>query len=124
MGIGTISNESEGFRWSQESARAGNIDTIYNIGCCYDGKGVIVVMENQTVTFEWYKKAAESDDNDGQCMIGKCFYGGYGIKRDIVKAIFWLNKTKEKGNTDANRLLEIIELERISISANKIAHAL
>ncbi|CAG8483263.1 8758_t:CDS:2 [Diversispora eburnea] len=35
---------------------------------------------------------------DGQHMIGKYFYEGSGTKKDIVKAIYWLNKAKENMN--------------------------
>ncbi|CAG8447561.1 5030_t:CDS:2, partial [Diversispora eburnea] len=38
--------------------------------------------------FEWYKKAAENDDADGQYRLGKCFYEGYGTKKDIVNAVY------------------------------------
>ena len=56
--------------------------------------------------FDWYKKAAECNDINGQYEVGKCFYEGRGAKRDIVNAIYWLNKAKENGNISANELLK------------------
>ncbi|CAG8485059.1 7856_t:CDS:1, partial [Diversispora eburnea] len=45
---------------------------------------------------------------DAQYMLGKSFYEGYGTKKNILNAIYWLNKAKESKNTDAKELLEEI----------------
>ncbi|RHZ79870.1 hypothetical protein Glove_140g87 [Diversispora epigaea] len=97
---GITKGEAKLFQWKIKSVLAGNIGAIYNV--------VMTMIRGKA--FEWFKKVAENDDVDGQCRLGKCFYEGCGTKKDIVNAIYWLNKAKENRNTDVNKLLE----ERIS----------
>ncbi|RHZ80902.1 hypothetical protein Glove_130g202 [Diversispora epigaea] len=130
-GIGTPKDAAKGFSWYMKSALDGNIDAIFNVGCCYkNGIGVnrdyqkafkwilkaaekgesaaqynlgtYYEAKDKVKAFDWYKKAAECNYIYGQYMVGKCFYEGYGIKKDIVNAIYWLNKAKENGNINAN----------------------
>ncbi|RHZ55882.1 hypothetical protein Glove_410g6 [Diversispora epigaea] len=77
-----------------------NLCKYTNLSGYYYGNGLGVNLD-QVKAFEWYKKAAECNDNYSQYEIGKCFYEGRGTKRDIVKAIYWLNKAKENGNFNA-----------------------
>ena len=48
---------------------------------------------------------AETGDADAQYDIGKRLLEGMGVKRDIERAIFWLNKSAEQGCVDAQFLI-------------------
>ncbi|RHZ84280.1 hypothetical protein Glove_84g79 [Diversispora epigaea] len=55
-----------------------------------------------SICFKNYKKAAECDGIDGQYEVGKCLYEGRGTKKDIINAIYWLNKAKENEDIDTS----------------------
>ncbi|CAG8589776.1 6195_t:CDS:2 [Diversispora eburnea] len=61
---------------------------------------------------------AENDHTDSQYRVGECFYEGYGTKKDILTAIYWLNKAKENGSIDANELLKEM-ISNINIKDNR-----
>ncbi|RHZ64847.1 hypothetical protein Glove_320g162 [Diversispora epigaea] len=137
-GIRTPKDAAKGFSWYMKSALAGNIITIRDVGDCYfNGIGVDVdyqqavkwfskaaekgddvaqyflgrfyeVNKDQMKAFEWFMKAAECNYTYGQYEVGKRFYEGCGTKKDILNAIYWLNKSKENGNINAQDLLKKI----------------
>ncbi|RHZ76401.1 hypothetical protein Glove_198g32 [Diversispora epigaea] len=131
-GTGITKDEFKGFQWFMKSALAGNIYAMFYVGCSYDfGIGMCknekealkwylraAKKENNAAqnnlgfcyrnAFEWFKRAAGNNYSDSQYMLEKLFYGGHGTKRDIINAIYWLNKAKVNGDTDANELLEEI----------------
>ncbi|RHZ59072.1 hypothetical protein Glove_365g220 [Diversispora epigaea] len=134
-GIGTPKDVTQGYSWYMKAALAGNIYSIFNAGFCYtNGIGVDIDYQkaikwlskaaekgdvaaqyslgkfyeantDHVQSFEWYKKAAEGNDIYGLYEVGKFFYEGCGTERDIVNAIYWLNKAKENGNINSNKLL-------------------
>ncbi|RHZ64142.1 hypothetical protein Glove_326g22 [Diversispora epigaea] len=107
-GIGVAVDEKEAIKWYFKGAEKGDPMTQHNLGCCYkNGEGI---YRDYKKAFEWYKKSAENEYADSQYIIGKYFYEGHG--KDIVKTIYWLNKAKENGNTNSNRLLEEV-IDRI-----------
>ncbi|RHZ84189.1 hypothetical protein Glove_84g65 [Diversispora epigaea] len=53
------------------------------------------------ICFKNYKKA-ECDGIDGQYEVGKCLYEGRGTKKDIINAIYRLNKAKENEDIDTS----------------------
>ncbi|CAG8494681.1 10599_t:CDS:2 [Diversispora eburnea] len=68
--------------------------------------------------FKSIKKAKTETAVNGytyaQYIVGRYFYEGYRTKKDIIKAIHWLNKAKENGSTFAGNLLaEIINRFRL-----------
>ncbi|CAG8488452.1 5163_t:CDS:2, partial [Diversispora eburnea] len=77
-GRGIAKDETKGSQYLMKSAFVGNIDSICEIGYNYvNGMGVGIDVK----AFEWYKKAAESEnyDTDSKYYLGKCFYEGYGL---------------------------------------------
>jgi TPR repeat protein len=41
--------------------------------------------------------------------LGKCYYNGYGVKKDLAEAKKWLTKAANKGHRASKKLLEEIE---------------
>ncbi|RHZ89385.1 hypothetical protein Glove_15g12 [Diversispora epigaea] len=106
-GIGVSKDKKEAFKWYLKAAEKEHDTAQHNLGCYY------YYYRDYKNAFEWFKKAAENDDVYSQYNLGKFFYEGSGIKKDIVKAIFWLNKAKENANIDADRLLNEIIRNRM-----------
>ncbi|RHZ60988.1 hypothetical protein Glove_350g114 [Diversispora epigaea] len=104
-GIGVDVDKKEAFKWYFKGAGKGDPMTQHNLGTCYKNS-IGIDEEDHIKSFEWYRRSAENGCADGQYMVGKSFYEGYGTGKDIVKAIYWSNKAKENGNINANTLLE------------------
>lgn len=64
-----------------------------------------LVADKLEHSFNDYYSLAESGDADAQCKVGRCYYDGIGIKKDIKQAVEWYSKAAEQGHADAqNRL--------------------
>ncbi|RHZ60886.1 hypothetical protein Glove_350g104 [Diversispora epigaea] len=96
-GVGV--DKIESFKWYFKGVKKGYPRSQHNLGLLYE------------YAFEWYKKAAENDHVKSQHAIGH-FCEGHGARKDVIKAIYWLDKTKENGNAIANRLLEEANIYR------------
>jgi TPR repeat protein len=50
------------------------------LGQMYDeGQGV---AQDYKQSFSWYKKSAEQENADAQCMLGQMYYLGQGVAQD------------------------------------------
>ena len=47
---------------------------------------------------EWYRKAAEQGNAEGQYNLGVCYYNGKGVTKDYAKAVEWYTKAAEQGH--------------------------
>lgn len=57
-------------------------------------------------------KYAYDGDSNAQFLIGKNFYYGETVKKDVDQALFWLTKSARAGNTQAAELLQKILVEQ------------
>ena len=48
-----------------------------------------------------YRKAAEQGDADAQYNLGRCYYYGEGLEKDISQSIYWYCESAEQGYTTA-----------------------
>ena len=53
-------------------------------------------MQSDTKAAQWYKKAADQGDLNGQAYLGRLFLEGRGVKRSDVEARRWLQKAAEQ----------------------------
>jgi uncharacterized protein len=51
--------------------------------------------------FAAYKGVAAAGDAGGQYSVGVCYEEGFGVPRDIEKALFWYTKAAVSGDKDA-----------------------
>ena len=69
--------------------------------CHYQGWNGL--NEDEKKAFDEFVKI-EKDTNgyhDAQFMIGVCYYYGYGIEKDIIRAAEWYTKSTEQGHSTA-----------------------
>lgn len=59
---------------------------------------------------EWYKKAARRNHTNAQFSLGTLYENGEGVKRDLGEAYFWYALAEKKGDKDAKRLRQELEL--------------
>lgn len=82
--------------WFEKAFEAGNDDALYYLAKIYDCFG------NHDRAMEIFLKMAGDDTNDDQSvaegMLGYKYQNGYGVDKDIAKAIEWYNKSIKHGN--------------------------
>src|SRR5438132_5747301 len=61
---------------------------------------------------DWYRKAARQDDRLADWLLGRLYYSGSGVPRDLSAAEPWLQKSANQGDPFGQYLLGLIRLER------------
>ena len=101
-------NEEEAYyrdQWSalQEAAAAGDAGACLGLGRCY--RIGMVVEQDYTQAFYWYRKSAELGDAVGQYGTGVfCLYGE-GTPKNERQAARWLRKSANQGYSQAQFVL-------------------
>jgi uncharacterized protein len=57
----------------------------------------------------WNRKAAEQGHATAQYYLGREYYTGQGVEKDLAEAVKWFSKAAEQGNQDARWTLIMIE---------------
>ena len=58
--------------------------------------------------YSYFKTAANMGNRDGQFMLGKMYFEGIGVVKNLTKAKLWFTKAKDNGHRDAHRYLSQI----------------
>jgi localization factor PodJL len=58
---------------------------------------------------EWYRKAAEQNDNDAQYNLGVCYAKGQGIAKDYIEGYKWLFLAAAQGDENKKKALSLLE---------------
>lgn len=83
-------------------AETGHGEAMNNIGTCYEqGKGVEI---NLDIAYYWYKKSAELGSVNAMGNYALLILSGKHIKRELGKAIRFLNKAKAENECAMNTL--------------------
>lgn len=84
---------SQAFYWYQKAAENGHEDAIAKLGTFYfDGKGD--VEKDYAKAYQLAVKSANAGSEYGYCLLGRCYYHGYGVGRDYAEALRWFRKTR------------------------------
>ena len=65
-----------------------------------------IIVLSLTISFfaqsaDDYRKAANQGNAKAQYSLGMCYIWGHGVKKDFVKAVYWLQKSAMQGNAEA-----------------------
>ena len=86
-------------------AVAGNASAEHNLGFMYEkGYGV---ARNPSIAASWYKKSADQGYPAGQLALGRLYFEGVGIQRDLVEAYKWMYLAG-RGTAKAFQYLNVI----------------
>ena len=103
FGVGVDLQKS--FTWFLKSAEQGHPSAQCQVGGFYQyGKGGIEI--NKSEAFKWYKLSAQQGDKHGQYHLAKCYWDGFGIKKDYNEALKWLELSAEQGHKKAQEEVE------------------
>lgn len=86
-------------------AQKGEVAAYKNIGKIYENGGG-GVPQDFNKAFYWFKKAVEiADDRYGYTSLGRMYYFGRGVERDIGKAFWYYREASNSGSPEASHFL-------------------
>ncbi|KAF8942545.1 hypothetical protein BGZ47_006363 [Haplosporangium gracile] len=89
--------------WYRKAANHGHPEAQIRLGVLY-GKDTGVPLGDKMAPM-WYTRAAEQGVELAQLPVGIQYHqGGVGVPPDCVQAQYWVSKSSEKGNADAQPL--------------------
>lgn len=103
---GVTKNTAEAIKWYLKAADKGFVEAQVNLAILYEGE------DNFEEAANWCLKAAENGHLDSQVRMGKFYYEGIGVFKNINHAIKWSEKAAKQKHTDAQYNLALIYLER------------
>ncbi len=112
---GLKQNSSYAVMWLNKAATAGNISAQYLLGEHYEEK------LNYDNASKWYRVASESGHSGAMLRLGHMYELGYGVSKDVKKALKYYGKALELGETEAKKYYEqvaglaIVSISRIQI---------
>jgi hypothetical protein len=104
-------NNEEGYKrafsWFTRCAKVENAKqnpaAKYYLAMCYlEGKGA---QKNQKQALRWMEEAAKGKDSSAEYLLGSWYGVGFIVKKDYLKAEFFLKSSSEKGNLHAHLAL-------------------
>ncbi len=99
-GMGVPQDFKESFRLMKASANQGYAKAQCQLAGCYD-YGLNGITKNHEEAMKWWRKAAEQDDPDGQCNVGKDYFE----TNNYDEAFKWFKKSAEQGFSDGQLFL-------------------
>lgn len=85
----------------EEEAMKGNAEAQVELGSRHaEGR-----TPNLELAAQWYGKAAEQGNADGQVLLAILYESGQGVAKNLEKAIFWYGKAAEQGHGEAQYYL-------------------
>ena len=98
-GIGVEKDINKAMEWFDKAIELGDTNSMVIKGVLYYyGKDGIIV--NHSEGTKWYKKAAESGDDDGMWRLANCFWKGIGVEKNYEEAFKWFEKSANKDNSN------------------------
>lgn len=72
---------------------------------CLD-KGILALKEEQyEIAIKYLKPIAMFGDADAQRLIGECYAFGFGLPKNVEKAIYWFRRSAKKNNCIGNKCI-------------------
>ena len=83
------------------------------------------VKEDLNQAFDWYKRAADAGDADGQYLVSRSYYFGWGVDEDIDKAMEWSKKAVMQNNIEGKYILALCysEMENYNTAFSLLTEA-
>lgn len=116
-------NYEEALRWWAKSAEQGNVQAIGNMGLCYrTGHGIAPdslkatrlyqrsIKDGNKALFDRNVELAGQGSVFSNMLIASCYENGFGVPKDVLKAVPYLTAAAEKNCVPAQRDLGVILL--------------
>ncbi len=109
---GVAIDKDKAVYWLTKSADNGNTAAMITLGNMYE-IGDAVEKSNKTA-FRYYFTASRSEDKQALYKVGKFYYYGMGVDKNIEKATFYLRKSAQEDYQPAKALLDLIKKENVA----------
>jgi TPR repeat protein len=136
LGLGVEKNRELAFEWLEKAAAKDDVDALLFLGWefAFGDRGgdqidkgvdyytraadlgsseamislgkIAARRDKEKTSAEWFRKAAEKGDPEGQFLYGGALLYGEGVDKDRAAAMEWLNKAASRGHLNAKELLE------------------
>lgn len=106
-GKGTDININSAIEWLNKAAKQDNPNAAYQLGYIYSSEKYNIIdeqkaNENYKKACLEYEKAEEENSNvTAESRLGKMYLNGYGVEKDIQKAVIWLKKATLNGSASS-----------------------
>jgi uncharacterized protein len=97
-GYGVDQNYQIAFSYYLAAAQSNKPYAVYQVGA-YLFAGRMGLSPNPAKAFDWFLKAAELNDGDGQAQVAYQYLLGVGVNQDLDKGIEWVIKAIQQKNT-------------------------
>jgi TPR repeat protein len=103
-GHGCTANKLEAMQWFRMSASKGNHYSEHSLGVFYQNDGMV------EEAFKWYERAAKSGISPAMLELGKMYYEGTGVAKDLSLSAYWIEKAYNAKESGAKAFWESKEL--------------
>jgi len=114
-GIGTKANPSEGVKWLEKAAGAGDPAAMRELGRSYIvGK---YILQDPAKGVSWLRKASEFGDTGAMVELAGAYAIGNGVEKNMENALDFYNQAANLGSAAAMRELGYIYIYKTGIAA-------
>ena len=100
-------NIQKAIEWYTKAIADGETYAIANLGFFYENG--IGVTKDEKKAFSLYKQSAEKGCPFGQRMLAFAYYYATGTPKDGKMAVYWMEKAKDNGDEEAEKILEDLQ---------------
>ena len=102
QGKGIRKDYGEAVMWFHRAAAEGQADAMLQLGLLHENEGRGVSNDNSKAAL-WYGKAAKLGQGSAMFHLGVLYWGGRGVRQDLVEAYKWLDLASIYANSEENR---------------------
>ncbi|MCI9330685.1 MAG: sel1 repeat family protein [Oscillibacter sp.] len=111
-GLGVLPDDEKAEEWFRCSAAIGNVKSQYALGKLLQEQGRL------SEAVAWYEHACKSDSQYAQYSLGKMYFLGNGVSKDVSRAIQLLTSSANQGNQYAQYVLGKLCLQGKEVEKN------
>lgn len=101
---GSWKNSEESFKFLKLAAERGDSSAQLELGKLFESGGSLLnddvdIVQDFGKSATWYEKASMQDNHDAQGNLARLYEEGLGVTKDLMKASYWRQKSKEAKET-------------------------
>ena len=105
----TPSIETASFEQLRQMAEKGDAAAENALGLRYfQGDDKNGIGRDEKEAFGWFRRAAEHGSLPAQAKLGRLFWGGRGVPKDLNEAYFWTVLARARGDNDSKDLVPVL----------------
>ncbi len=106
-------NVAAGKQYLEKAARQNHVEAALQLGLIYEEKftehPANATDADYTNALQWFRRAANLGDPNGQMAVGTYYLMGWGTNQDMTEALKWFKASAKQGNDSAKDWLAIVQ---------------